>query len=239
MEILEGMEIVDLALYIKKYKTLAIADLHIGYEEHLIKKGFLVPGMQFKDISARLQKILSSRDIDTVVITGDFKHEFGKIYENERKNILKIINLITDKRKLIIIKGNHDVSLPFITKKAEIEIFDSYKIKDVLFCHGDEIPDTDDFKKSKIIIIGHEHPALGLKEKNKYENYKCFLKGRWKNKTLIVLPSFHKLTVGTDILRGKLLSPFLSDTKISNFEAYVIEDNKVYNFGKLKKLFFK
>ncbi len=236
MEILEGMEIVDLAVYIKKYKTLAIADLHIGYEEHLIKKGFLVPGTQFEDIYSRLKKMLSSRDIKTVVITGDFKHEFGKIYESERKNILKIINLIADKRKLIIIKGNHDVSLPFITRKAEIEIFDSYRIKDILFCHGDEIPDTDDFKKSKVIIMGHEHPALGLKEKNKYETYKCFLKGRWKNKTLVVIPAFHTLTIGTDILRGKLLSPFLLNTDIKDFEAYVVEDNKVYNFGKLKKL---
>ncbi len=234
MEMLKGMEIVNLALYIKKHKTLAIADLHLGYEEHLIKKGFLVPGTQFKDIYTRLENILSSRDVKTVVITGDFKHEFGRIYESERKNILKIISLIGDKRKLIIIKGNHDVSLPFLAKKIGVEIFETYTVGDVLFCHGDEIPEN--LKKSKIIIIGHEHPALGLREKNKYENYKCFLKGKWKDKILIVLPAFHTLTIGTDVLMGELLSPFLAKEKLGDFEAYVIEDNKTYDFGKLKKL---
>ncbi len=234
MEISEGMEIIDLALYIKKHQALAIADLHLGYEEHLSKKGFLVPATQFDDIFKRIEGILNSREIKTVVITGDFKHEFGKIYDTERKNILKIIDLISKRSKLVIIKGNHDVSLPFITRKRDVELADYYKIGDIILCHGDEIINNEDFKKSKIIIIGHEHPAVGLREKNKYEKYKCFLKGRWEDKTLIVLPAFHSLTIGTDVLRGELLSPFLF--KIENFEVYVVEEDKVYNFGGLKKL---
>ena len=81
--------------------------------------------------------------------------------------------------------------------------------------------------------MGHEHPALGFRDKNKYEVFKCFLSGKYLDKDLIVLPSFNTLTIGTDVLRGKLLSPFLQGN-IIKFKAYVVEMNRVYDFGKLK-----
>ena len=36
MEIYEGIETLDLCLYLKKYKALIIADLHLGYEESFL-----------------------------------------------------------------------------------------------------------------------------------------------------------------------------------------------------------
>ena len=98
---------------------------------------------------------------------------------------------------------------------------------------GEEL--IDEIKNSKLIIMGHEHPAIGLKEKAKYEVFKCFLVGKFRNNTLIVLPSFNNLTIGTDVLRQKLLSPFLQDN-LRNFSAFIVEDNKVLDFGKLKNL---
>ena len=53
MEISSGIEIIDLALYLKKEKILIIADTHIGYEEALNKQGMLVPRFQFKEIIKR------------------------------------------------------------------------------------------------------------------------------------------------------------------------------------------
>ncbi len=236
MEILKDIELIDLGLYIKESKTLVIADLHLGYEESLNKKGVFVPRLQFKDIYLRLEKMLAKIKTETIVITGDLKHEFGVIRDTEWKNIFKLIDLfLKHSKNLIIIKGNHDVTLPWITRKKGIELVEYYKIGDILICHGDEILNNEDFNKSKIIIIGHEHPAIGLKEKSKYESYKCFLKGKYSNKILIVLPSFHTLTTGTDVLRSRLLSPFLQGS-LGNFEAYIIENNKIYKFDKLKSI---
>jgi metallophosphoesterase superfamily enzyme len=39
MEIHPGIEMVDLALYLKKQQALVLADLHIGFEEALAKQG--------------------------------------------------------------------------------------------------------------------------------------------------------------------------------------------------------
>ena len=39
MEIMEGVEIANLALYIKQLNSLVIGDVHIGYEEALNRRG--------------------------------------------------------------------------------------------------------------------------------------------------------------------------------------------------------
>ena len=70
MEIVKGIEIIDLCLYLKKEKILIIADTHIGYEEALNKQGVLIPRFQFKEIIERLEKILGKREIDKIIINN-------------------------------------------------------------------------------------------------------------------------------------------------------------------------
>ena len=229
MEILKDIEIVDLALYLKEEKILIIADLHIGQEEAMNKEGILIPRFQFKEIESRLKKILDKLEINKIIINGDLKHEFGIISEQEWRNTLKILDLCLSYAPVILIKGNHDKIIGPIADKRNVQILESYETKEITILHGDKLKEI----KTKTLIIGHEHPAIIISDRIRKEKYKCFLKGKWKNKTLIVMPSFNFITEGTDITNQKLLSPFLKN--ISNFEVYVIED-KVYNFGKLKNL---
>ena len=225
MEIHKGIEIIDLSLLLKKYNTLILSDLHIGYEEALNDKGVLVPRVQFKQMYERLLLIVKEQKFKDIIITGDLKHEFGIINDTEWKNTLKLIDLLLEHcEKLILIKGNHDLTLKHIANKRNIELVEYVRIDEILICHGDEILSKEVFEGIKMIIIGHEHPAVGLREKNKYESYKCFLKGKYDKKTLIVIPSFNTLTIGTDVLRRTLLSPYLKHD-INDFEVYAIENN--------------
>ena len=89
-------------------------------------------------------------------------------------------------------------------------------------------------KLNKVIIIGHEHPAISFPDRPD-ERYKCFIKGKYKNHDLLVTPSFSFLSQGTDIKREQLLSPFLKQS-LKDFEIYIVED-KVYKFGKLTNTF--
>ena len=79
MQVTPNIKIIDLALYLEKFKTLVIADSHIGYEEALNKQGILVPRFQFKELIQRLEKILKKTKPKTIVVNGDIKHEFGTI----------------------------------------------------------------------------------------------------------------------------------------------------------------
>ena len=235
MEITKGIEIVDLGLFIKKPKILVLSDFHIGYEESLNIRGILIPRTQFKETVKRLEIILEKTKPKIIVITGDLKHEFGANLGTEWKQVLRLIEFMSKKSKVILLKGNHDAVLGYILKKSNLKLQDYFKIKDAIILHGDNIPKHSDFKRSKMVLIGHEHPAVGLRDKAKIEYFKCFLKGKFKGKDLIVLPSFNLLLAGTNILGQKLLSPFLKHN-IENFKVFVVEENKVYDFGKIKKL---
>ena len=235
---MQGIEIIDLGLLLKNEKILVLSDFHIGYEEALNKQGILVPKFQFNDIIKRLTKIFSrlKKDkIKIIIINGDIKHEFGTISEQEWRETLRLLDFLTKFcDEIILIKGNHDTIIGPIAKKKNVSVVDYYFAGDVLITHGHKIPNKNILKKAKTIVIGHEHPAISLRENIRTEKFKCFLKGKYKGKSLVVMPSFCLVTEGTDILKEKLLSPFL-DQDLKNFDVFVVAD-KVYDFGKLKNL---
>jgi len=230
MQISKNIEIKDLALHLKEENILIIADTHVGYEESLNKQGILIPRFQFQEIIKRLKPILNQ--YNKIIINGDIKHEFGTISDQEWRHTLQLIDLLSEHcKELILIKGNHDTILGPIAKKRNIKIVDEYKVNDILITHGDKLKDL---KEIKTIIIAHEHPAISIKEGARTELFKCFLKGKYKKATLIVQPSYNLVTEGTDIIKEKVLSPFLKQD-LSDFDVFVVAD-KVYEFGKLKKL---
>ncbi len=236
MEILSYIEMIDLALYLKSYKTLILTDFHMGFEETLNKQGVLIPRFQLDKTLERLNKIFKTVKPETIIINGDLKHEFSTISETEWLNTLKLVDFLRDHcGNLVLNKGNHDTILEPIVKKRNIEIKDYTKMDSIYITHGDKIPKNKDFEDSQILIIGNEHPAVTLREEGRIETFKCFLKGGFRDKILIVQPSFNLVTGGTDISREKALSPFL-EQDLSNFEVYIVGKTKVYDFGRLKSL---
>ena len=225
---IDNIEIIDLAL--KYNDNLIFSDFHMGYEEYLNKQGILAPRFQLEETLKRLKNILSKIKINRIIINGDLKHEFGKISRQEWKDTLKLLDFLSENcNEIILIKGNHDTILDIIAEKRSIKIFNSFKIDDILIIHGDKLVNID--KNIKKIIIGHEHPAISLKEL-RVEKYKCFLVGKYKGKTLIVQPSFNLVLEGTDIRKEHLLSPYLQQD-LGNFEVFIVGD-KIYHFGKVK-----
>jgi hypothetical protein len=237
---MKDYEMIDLGILVKK-NTVIFSDFHIGYEEALNKKGILLPKFQFKEIINRLNKIfldLKKRKIkiEKVVINGDLKHEFGKISEQEWRETLRLLDfLLKHSKEIILVKGNHDNILGPIAEKRNVKIVEYFMVDNVLIVHGNKIPEKEIIERCNTIIIGHEHPAVSLRDDARNEKFKCFLKGRFKNNELVVMPSFCLATEGTDVLSENLLSPFLKQD-ISNFDAIIVAD-KVYDFGKLKNLF--
>ncbi|HLC60719.1 MAG TPA: metallophosphoesterase [Candidatus Nanoarchaeia archaeon] len=245
MKILDNIKVIDLTLYFDS--TLIISDVHIGYEEALNKKGIMIPRLQFGEMVQKIEKIFDSvGKVDKIIINGDLKHEFGTISEQEWRNVLKFLDLLARHcNEVILIKGNHDMILGPIARKRNVKVVDYYIMESkndkknkpksrILVIHGDKIPGKDVLQQVSTIIIGHEHPALSLKDGARVETFKCFLKGRYKGKNLIVLPSFNAIVGGTNIMRDKTLSPFLKQN-LDDFEVFAVED-KIYDFGKLKNL---
>ncbi len=258
------MEIIDLALYVDNVLIIADTHIGYEEalnKQGILIPRFQFKEI-IKRLDGIFSK-LKGRKIEKIVINGDVKHEFGTISEQEWKHTLQLLDYLDEHcKEIILIKGNHDTILGPIAKKRNVKVVDNYIINSfindkelvnkkrgpsalfrkksqkqkILVTHGHKLPDKRLLgdKSIKTIIIGHEHPAVSISDWPRVELVKCFLKGRYKGKKLIVMPSFNLVSEGTDILKEELLSPFLHQN-INNFDVYVVED-KVYHFGKVRDL---
>ncbi|PIN84833.1 MAG: phosphoesterase [Candidatus Diapherotrites archaeon CG11_big_fil_rev_8_21_14_0_20_37_9] len=235
-EISSGIEIIDLAIWIPKEKLLAITDLQLGAEELLNNEGFFVPRTNFDEIKKIIEKIFEKTGkTKTAIINGDLKHEFGKISEQEWREAVQIIELLKkNSEKVILVKGNHDSIIGPVAQSRGVEVIDEFLSESkVLFVHGHKEPEKESVKNAKTIIIGHEHPCVSIRDGIKSEKYKCFLKGKYQKKTLIVMPSMNQLSLGSDVTKEQTMSPLIN--KAGEFEVFAVED-EIYYMGKVKEL---
>lgn len=264
MKIFDDIELIDLAIYTQNTLVVTdfhIGYEEALNKQGVMVPRFQFPEI-IKRLSNIFLK-LKNKNIEKIIICGDLKHEFGRISDQEWRNTLKLIDFLGKYcKEIVLIKGNHDTILGPIAKKRNVKVLDYYfiepitkksslikkiinkssktikkklKSKNKILClHGNKIPDKKLLESVTTIIMGHEHPAVSVKEGPRVEVFKAFLIGKWKRKNLIVLPSFNLVTEGTDVLKERILSPLLKDN-LRNFEAVIVAD-KLYDFGKIKDL---
>ena len=242
-------KLIGKTIFFPEQKILAIGDLHIGYEKMLNNEGIILPFNQLentkKEIKETIQKITSeNKEIKKIIFLGDIKHNFGfeKTEALEVRKFLEFLEKNFSDKKIIFIKGNHDVIQLQGKDYKDYYIDSSEKIA---FTHGDKNYIDLFNKKIKIIVMAHIHPAVMLKDPSgiKREKFKAFLIGKWKNKNLIIVPSFFPLIEGTEI--NELYSSFektkkdfaiINKKELKNFKVYIIGEKEIYEFGKFKDL---
>ena len=160
------------------------------------------------------------------------------IEKNKNSNPIKKIS-INNKTQLKINKNsikkimiNNKIQKSLKNKKINND--KKFLKNKILVIHGDKIPAKSLLGGISTIIIGHEHPAVSVREGARAELFKAYLAGKWKKFNIIVQPSFNLVVEGTDVLKEEVLSPFLKNN-LGNFEAIVVAD-KLYGFGKLRYL---
>ena len=220
----------------KEEKVLVVGDLHLGYEESMNRSGVFVTREMYNEMIREFDEIfLKVGKVDKVILLGDVKHAFSGNLKQEWNDVLRLIKYLKEKcDELIILKGNHDNYLVNIARKGEIEVVKEYFWNDIMFIHGDvdniELYD----KKVKYWVMGHVHPAIIISDGSKMEKYKCFIIGKYKNKSVIVVPSFFSLVVGSDVREG-LNVPW--EFNVNNFDVKIVGENlEVLDFGKVEKI---
>lgn len=233
LEIEKGIFAINKCIYLAEHKVLVIADIHLGYEEHLSRKGTLIPKFQYSDIVNDIEWALGQADVKTAVLNGDIKHEFGTVSRQEWRDATKLVKFFREKNiEVIAVRGNHDTIFGPVARKLEVEEVKEKSFGNVLIAHGDYVP----AKLEPILIIGHAHPAVTLRDEAKAEKFKCFAKMKYRKSTVICQPSFNPLTVGHDIEHEKLLSPLMMN--IDKAEIYIVDEKnkQVLRFGFVKDL---
>ena len=229
------MKFIGPTLYLEKENALITGDLHIGLDHSISELGTLNPVIGLTEIKEKFLKIINkiNKKLNYIILLGDIANFFKPPSHKEIELIKEFLNLFKDKTKeLIIIKGNHDKFIQKNVQDINLNLIENFELEDYSFQHGDKIIPT----TKKNIIIGHEHPAITLNNGIRTEKFKCIIISKYKQQKLIVLPSFNNLTLGTDISKEKLISPYLSTKIVNESEIKVVDELKIYDFGKLKNL---
>ena len=215
-------------LYIEEFELAVMADFHIGYEDVMAQKGIYFPKIQKKYILKTLQEIYDKYEPKTLLIDGDFKHEFSRNMPQEWDEIEEVLDYIMDMREVIIVRGNHDNFLKSILRRRGLELKDSYAMGNYFFTHGHK-----DMEIKNITIIGHEHPSVMLRDEiSASVKMPCFL----YSPDLIVLPATSVYASGTDITKNEFISPILRKNR-RDFEIFAIDEKEgIYPVGKLSSL---
>ncbi len=204
--------------------SLIIADLHIGFEEAMLREGSYVPKL-LGEVTSSLQRLLERERPKRLVIDGDLKHSFIPFRREmkELRGFLGEIEGYTD--ELILIRGNHDVGISWI-KGMGVEVLDSLEVGGWKLVHGHRLEEGERF------IIGHEHPAVRLRDEvGASIKVPAFLKGE----NLIVLPAFSPWAYGNDVTR-EIVSPFLRMFDTSRMRVLVPVEGELLDFGRLGEL---
>lgn len=225
MRIKDGIEIKELSIFLPKYKTIIVSDLHLGYEEYLLQYGIHIPKTFSKDIVENLINIVKKTRARKVILNGDVKHEFSGCLYTEYKWIRK---LLKELKKLgldvIVVRGNHDNFISGFLEKNAVKIVDKYIVDNILITHGHkniEIP-----LNINTIIIGNEHPVISFRDEfGIIEKFKCFLLANINNKYVVVMPSFNTIMEGKDVKSG-IISPILKKSTIKY--AFVIAGGRIF-----------
>ncbi len=236
VELLDGLPIA----YIRSLNALVVADLHLGYEGVMVKSGVFLPKANLKKIMDMIGGALKSTKADTVIVDGDIKNEFSTVDREEFNELYDFINFLKEKKAMpVLIKGNHDNFVERYKEPFKLKVYrQEALIGGYLFFHGEELPEG--VKKAKMLIMGHEHPAIGIYNATGIkEKLRCFLYGRYEGKPLLVLPAINYYAAGTDVNMqpaSTLLSPVFRRTRVDGMRAIAIGYGSTIDFGSVSKL---
>ena len=148
----------------RKARTLVIADLHIGWEIALSRRGIHVP-TQMPKLLQRLKSLISAYKPEKLLILGDVKHTIATAEIGEWQDIPDFFNELKKQiQEIHIIRGNHDGTLePLLPENIKILPATGITLGEVGFFHGHRWP-SPTLLKCKTLLMGHVHPVVAFRD---------------------------------------------------------------------------
>lgn len=232
LEIRPGVRITsDRCLVLDEGPTVVLGDLHLGYERALESEGMYIPRINTDSIAESLNDILYRYEPSRVVLLGDIKHDFKRANYEERNEVRRIMNLLSEEAEVVVIKGNHDNYLQNIISDLGLLAVDHVDIMGYRLEHGH------DDSEVRPVIIGHEHPSVripgtvggGLK-------IQCFVHAR--SDGVIVLPPFSPFSSGNDLVLDEkcVMAHALKTSDFRNADLYGVTEMGLMHLGTLQDL---
>ena len=220
---------------LKVNDSLVIADLHIGIESHLMKKGFHITS-RTKDMLDCI--IESGKDCNRLIILGDVKDSVPGSSKQEYKEIPDFFERLLEKFDIIdIVRGNHDTNIEeFLPSEVKVRPASGMTLDNIGYIHGHMWP-SESVMGSKVLIMAHNHPAVMFKDGiGKQMTEPCWIRGNFIQnnekfdpcpESFIVIPAFNKMLGGSpmNVFDEKFLGPMMNSgiLDLDNSHIYLLD----------------
>ncbi len=208
--------------------SLVVADLHIGYEFELEKKGYIVPS-QTDNMIHGIREMLAETGAERLIINGDLKHNIPQGSWQEYKEIPKALDSwLKEVDEIHILKGNHDGGLDsYLPSEVILHNSAGAVIDGIGYFHGHATP-SEKVLRTENIVTAHSHPAVSLKDGlDRKERHPCWVKFNFSRDDLhgegIMVPTFNELLGGTCINEHGYLGPFFRNYEIYEDTVYLTD----------------
>ncbi|MFP4116017.1 MAG: metallophosphoesterase [Candidatus Aenigmatarchaeota archaeon] len=236
-------------------KTLVLADLHLGLEYEIYKKGISVPP-RMDEQKGRIFKAVNETGAKRLFLLGDVKHNVPTISVSEKERLPEFFEELCERVEVKIVKGNHDGNIEELTEGSRVEMASTsgFKEGDFYFNHGQSWPEKE-IIESRTLIRGHSHPAVEFKDKLGFSSVmSCWIRGPVNREALserydvdeeeirleevLIVPAFNQLISGMPMNREKeksMLGPVLENEilDLDESKAYLLDGTFI---GKLEDL---
>lgn len=232
-------------------KTLVMADLHIGLELELSKKGIRIPP-QLPLLEKRIGELMGRTGAKRMVLLGDIKHETAGIGWSELWDVPEFLQRLKKRARIDIVKGNHDGGIEGIAPSGiTVHEPSGFLLGNVLFCHGQAWPDKIGALSAKTLIMGHIHPVVEFWSSGARQTEHVFLRAKIIRKVLekrygirnialtdaVIMPTFNLLLGGAAFNSAKFrpIGPLLQKVvEWKNAEVWLLDGTFLGRLDKMK-----
>jgi len=236
-----------LVLSLRRERLLLLADTHVGYEVELRRVKGVNAMSQTRKLVERVLELADLHNVTAVVILGDVKHELP-VPRESAEEVRAFLSTVAKRVPMLLIPGNHDSLLQEIASGidgVEIAPTRGVLVDRFLLIHGHVKPAKQDLEKADVVIMGHTHPAVVIRDDIGYAvKEPAVLKIRTSRTKMcralygepckrraqlkiVVLPASHPLITGVDVREipqmaseGRTLLKYI-EWKTENVEVYL------------------
>jgi len=236
-----------LVLSLRRERLLLLADTHVGYEVELRRVKGVNAMSQTRKLVERVLELANLHNVTAVVILGDVKHELP-VPRESAEEVRAFLSTVAKRVPMLLIPGNHDSLLQEIASGidgVEIAPTRGVLVDRFLLIHGHVKPAKQDLEKADVVIMGHTHPAVVIRDDIGYAvKEPAVLKIRTSRTKMcralygepckrraqlkiVVLPASHPLITGVDVREipqmaseGRTLLKYI-EWKTENVEVYL------------------